>query len=186
MIDDEAWSNVKRVYRDFNGDAMARDFEDASGKNKYVDNSNRNDIVNIKVAYDDENVYFLVETAEDITAYNGTDKNWMNLFISTNDGEPNFATFNYLVNAAPKADGATSVEKCLGGYNWQNAGDARYVLSGNKMQITIPRAALGLSGKTVSFSFKVADNVTKYDEIADYYVSGDSAPIGRLAYSYCK
>lgn len=184
MIDDEAWSSVKRVYRDFNGDAMARDFKDASGKNKYVDNSNRNDIVNIKVAYDDENVYFLVETADDITAYNGTDRNWMNLFISTNNSDPNFAMFNYLVNAAPNADGTTSVEKCLGGYNWQNAGNAQYVLNGNRMQITIPRAALGLNGKEVSFSFKVADNVTKYDDIADYYVSGDSAPIGRLAYSY--
>ena len=184
MIDDEAWSSVKRVYRDFNGDAMARDFKDASGKNKYVDNSNRNDIVNIKVAYDNENVYFLVETADDITAYNGTDRNWMNLFISTNNSDPNFAMFNYLVNAAPNADGTTSVGKCLGGYNWQNAGNAQYVLTGNKMQITIPRAALGLNGKEVSFSFKVADNVTKYDDIADYYVSGDSAPIGRLAYSY--
>ena len=88
------------------------------------------------------------------------------------------------MNAAPNADGTTSVEKCLGGYNWQNAGNAQYVLKGNRMQITIPRAALGLNGKEVSFSFKVADNVTKFDDIADYYVSGDSAPIGRLAYSY--
>ena len=31
---------------------------------------------------------------------------------------------------------------------------------------------------------KVADNVTHGDDIMDYYVSGDSAPIGRLSYEY--
>ena len=185
-IDEQVWQSVKRVYRDFEGDAMARNFKDATGKGKYVDNSNRNDIVNTKVAYDDDNVYFLIETSQDVTAYNGTDRNWMNLFISTDENQPAFATFNYLINAKPQENGNTSVEKSLGGYKWQDSGNATYVLKGNKLQITVPRTLLGLNDKTVSFSFKVADNVTKYDDVMDYYVSGDSAPIGRLAYSYGK
>ena len=185
-IDEQAWQSVNRVYRDFEGDAMTRNFKDATGKGKYVDNSNRNDIVNTKVAYDDDNVYFLIETSQDVTAYNGTDRNWMNLFISTDEKQPAFATFNYLINAKPQENGNTSVEKSLGGYKWQDSGNATYVLKGNKLQITVPRTLLGLKNKTVSFSFKVADNVTKYDDIMDYYVSGDSAPIGRLAYSYGK
>lgn len=52
------------------------------------------------------------------------------------------------------------------------------------MQIAIPLSALGLNINNCSFEFKVADHITKYDEIMDYYVTGDSAPIGRLNYSY--
>ena len=32
--------------------------------------------------------------------------------------------------------------------------------------------------------FKVADHVTHPDDIMDYYVSGDVAPLGRLGYGY--
>ena len=183
-IDLTAWSKVTRTYRDFNGDAVKRDFKDATGKGRYTDDSNRNDIVNVKVAYDDENVYFLIETATDITEYNGTDRNWMNVFVSTGKSDKAFYGFDYLINATPDGDGVTSVEKSTGGYNWQTVGGARYVVEGNKMQITVSRALLGLNGKKVSFNFKVADNVTEYDDIMDYYVTGDSAPIGRLAYAY--
>lgn len=183
-IDLTAWNKVTRTYRDFNGDALKRDFKDATGKGKYTDDSNRNDIVNVKVAYDDENVYFLIETSTDITEYNGTDRNWMNVFVSTGKSDKAFYGFDYLINATPDGNGVTSVEKSTGDYNWQTVGGARYVIEGNKMQITVSRALLGLNGKKVSFNFKVADNVTEYDDIMDYYVTGDSAPMGRLAYAY--
>ena len=38
----------------------------------------------------------------------------------------------------------------------------------------------------LAIEFKVSDNVTNYDDIMDYYVTGDSAPIGRLSFSYGK
>jgi hypothetical protein len=41
-----------------------------------------------------------------------------------------------------------------------------------------------LDNENCSFEFKIADNVTRYGDIMDYYVNGDSAPIGRLSYSY--
>lgn len=43
---------------------------------------------------------------------------------------------------------------------------------------------LGFPRKILAFEFKVADNVTQYTDIMDYYISGDSAPIGRLNYAY--
>ena len=83
-------------------DAMARDGENAANEaHSYVDNSNRNDITAIKVIHDAQNVYFYAETAEKITEYNGTDANWMNLFISAGDTENSFAGFNYVVNRKP-------------------------------------------------------------------------------------
>ena len=66
-------------------------------------------------------------------------------------------------------------------------------IEGNKMMLTIPLAALGMQGNSVRFEFKVADNVSKPSyfteedaehSIMHYYITGDSAPIGRLNYSY--
>ena len=50
--------------------------------------------------------------------------------------------------------------------------------------ISVPLSALGLTEENCYVQFKVSDNVTKYDDIMDYYVSGDCAPIGRLSYTY--
>ena len=52
------------------------------------------------------------------------------------------------------------------------------------MVVAVPLSALGLTAESCHIEFKVSDNVTKCDDIMDYYVSGDSAPIGRLSYSY--
>ena len=187
LTDFSVWSNVFVEYADFAGDAMARDGENAANEaHSYVDNSNRNDITAIKVIHDAQNVYFYAETAEKITEYNGTDANWMNLFISAGDTENSFAGFNYVVNRKPGADGVTSVEKSAGGYSWTETGKAEYFVSGNKIVYKIPLSLLGLSSDRVELSFKITDNVQKPDDIMDYYVTGDSAPIGRFGYAYGK
>jgi len=107
----------------------------------------------------------------------------MNIFISTS-GNPSFEGYNYVINRKPDGKGITSVEKSTGGYNWENIGNAEYVVNDAVLQISIPLHILGLDSNNYSFEFKVVDNVTNYDDIMDYYVSGDSAPIGRLNYSY--
>jgi hypothetical protein len=176
------WEQVE-AYRDFAGDAMPRNFPAAAGSLVYVDNSNRNDITEIKVAHDANNVYFMVKTLEDITQYNGTDVNWMNILINTGEGA-SFEGYRYIINRKPQGNGVTLIEKSTGGYNWSDNGNATYSINGNMMQVTIPLLTLGLSPGNCRFQFKVADHVTKYDDIMDYYVSGDSAPIGRLNFSY--
>ena len=181
---EEAWQKVTATYRDYAGDAMPRNFVAAAGPHKYVDNSNRNDITEIKVTHDRKNVYFRVKTLDHITPYNGEDVNWMNILIKT-DERTSFEGYRYIINRKPNlAKGVTSVEKSTGGYNWQNNGYAQINVSANIMQVAIPLSALGLSAKSCRFDFKVADNVTKYDDIMDYYVTGDSAPIGRLNFRY--
>ena len=181
----EAWKDVKSEYKDPVGDARARDYRDAFSTTTYVDNSNRNDISSVRIAHDTANLYVRVETAEAVTAYNGTDKNWMNLLIQTeNGGENSFAGFQYIVNRSPDGSGKTSVEKSRGGFSWESAGSAQYAVSGNVVLYSIPLASLGLTAQNCYIRIKACDNVTKPDDIMDYYVSGDSAPIGRFAYSY--
>lgn len=187
LSDFSAWRNVFVEYADFAGDAMKRDAENAANvAHSYIDESNRNDIKLMKVAHDNDKLYVYVETVDDITEYNGTDKNWMNLFLSVGNTEKSFAGFNYIVNRTPKGK-TTSIERSTGGFNWETVGNAEFAVGGNKMVFAIPLSVLGITdADDVSLSFKVTDNVQKQDDILDYYVTGDSAPIGRFGYAYGK
>ena len=180
---EENWKNVQSSYIDFSGDAIPRDYKNATGTDRYVDKSNRNDITKIKVTHDRKNIYVMIKTKDKITTHNNQDINWMNIFIRTK-GIYSFEGYQYVINRIPDGKGNTSVEKSTGGYNWKNNGNAEYHINDNIMQIAIPLYTIGLSNNNYSFEFKVADHVTNYDDIMDYYVTGDSAPIGRLNYSY--
>lgn len=187
-INDETmsgFSNLATTYKDFEGDAIERNHIDAFGVNTYSGTNKRNDISKVYVTHDERNLYVRVDAVEDITNYNGTDKNWMNVMIKVdNDLKNSFAGFKYIVNRSPKQDGATSVEKSKGGYNWESTGSASYKIYGNSIVYSIPLSTLNLTVDNCRIEIKVADNIKSYDDIMDYYVSGDSAPIGRLAYSY--
>lgn len=192
LSDLSAWRNVFVEYADFAGDAMARDGENAAGvEHSYVDDTNRNDIVTIKVIHDDDYVYFYVETLSDITRHEDEDTGWMNLLISAGDTSQSFAGFNYIINRNP-GEGTTSVERYAGeGYRWTNVGEAEYYYSGNAIVYKIPLSAIGLDSDNVQLSFKVTDNVQSSEpgkeiDILDYYITGDSAPIGRFGYAYGK
>ena len=188
------FAGVASKYYDFRGDAIERDFygfdirpgskEQGLLGSWYTDRSARNDIVSVAVTHDDENVYFGIETVEAITAYE-SGENWMNVLLSTKKANAgnSWEGYDYILNRAP-GNGKTSVEKSAGGWNWEKVGEAAITVDGNKMTISVPLSMLGLSASEFSFGFKVADNVTNYKDIMDYYVSGDSAPIGRLRYSY--
>ena len=190
------FENVTAVYLDMKGDAVDRDYFSFDVKETgpyYTDNSARNDIVETRVVHDSENLYFLITTAEDITKYTGGD-NWMNILIKTNASTENnsFAGYDYVINRTPDV-GVTSIDRSTGGWSFTSAGKAKYAVEGNKMWVTVPLASLGLQQDNVLIEFKVADNVCKpswfTDDDADhdilhYYITGDSAPIGRYNYTY--
>lgn len=192
----EDFEDVPAVYVDFEGDALARDYWSFDVKPTgpyYTDATDRNDILETRVVHDGTNLYFLVTTKEDVTAYESGD-NWMNILIKTEASteDNSFAGYNFAVNRAPD-DNTTSVEKSTGGWNWESAGAAELLVEGNRMMITVPLSTLGLSADNVKFSFKVSDNVQKPSwfaaedaehDILHYYATGDSAPLGRYSYSY--
>ena len=108
----------------------------------------------------------------------------MNVLVKTaaSTAENSFEGYNFLINRAPE-NGKASVEISAGGWNWSRVGFADMTVEGNRMMLTVPLSMLGLKDG-VKFEFKVADHVTNYKDIMDYYVTGDSAPIGRLNYAY--
>lgn len=177
------WENVSCGYRDMVGDAVARNAMDAANKSTYTDNSNRNDIAEIRIAEDEENYYFLITCAEEITNHEEQDTSWMNLLLGiAGSADPSFGEYQYAVNRNP-GNGLTSVERSKGGYVWEEVGTAKYSVNGKYLQIAVPKVLIGCkAGDTIVF--KVTDHITSPSNIMDYYVSGDSAPIGRLSYTY--
>ena len=178
--EDPAWARAI-TYADFVGDALPRRHFDAAGTMLYRDNSNRNDIASVSMIHDNKNLYVRISCAEEITAYEENDESWMNLLLSAG-GDQSFEGFDFVVNRRP-ADGKTSVERSEGGYKWTEVGTADLRVEGKDLFLSIPWSLLGVEPGT-AVGFKVTDHITHPDDIMDYYISGDSAPIGRLTFRY--
>ena len=167
----------------------------------YCDYSGRNDIIGAQMARDDENVYILVECAENISPY--TDPLWMNVYLDVDGREGGWESFNYVVNKTSPINGTTAIlERFTGnGYESEKVAEVAYSVEGRYLQIAIPKSALGIEGDEFTLNFSVTDNVHDEDDqaekgnvnylytrfsgdILDFYTSGDVAPGGRFKYSY--
>ena len=173
-----------KVFRDFEGDALVRDFKNFDGSGRYIDSSARNDIVEITVSESAAAVTFEVRTASDVVPYAQGDLNWMNILVRTDDSSDKAFEYDYVINRYPTVNGVTTVERICADGRKVLSGKATYSVSGDILRVTVPFEALGLEAGDVHFGFKVADNVADPDDIMEYYVSGDSAPIGRLSFDY--
>ena len=178
------WNDIKAYYKDFDGDTEKRKAT-GWGKEKYVDESGRNDLVEFKVSEDSENLYFFVKTAEDITAAEGN--NWMNLFIGI-DGAPAASSWNgygFVLNyKAPDKDGSMYLGALASGkeYAVTPLSEVPCRIHKNMMMVSIPKSALGIEG-AASILFKWSDNCSEGDP-AGFYTTGDAAPIGRAGYYF--
>lgn len=184
--DASSWDKVRHSYVDFVGDATNRDFKKAPlyTEERYVDESARNDIASTKVSHDANNLYFKIDCNESITLPSGSDTKWMNLFLNSfQDGNEKFGNnFDFRLNES-RDNEKLSVSKYQNG-TWVKIGEAEYRLEGKTLQISLPLSLVGKSAESCHISFKVTDNVSEEDDIMNYYVTGDSAPIGRLSYEY--
>ncbi len=189
------WDNVTAVYESYSGDTEERNAKgyvnNETGKNfVYTNTTGRNDIVQAKAAFDDDNIYFMAETADELTPY--TDPAWMRLLIEieSTGGEAvdaqNWESFQYIVGRENSTDGVTlGIERSTGGWNWEKAGEAQFGTKGNRISVAIPRAALGLSDASdFVINFKWSDNMQVDGDILDFYVNGDVAPEGRYKYQF--
>lgn len=187
------WDNksVTAKYEDYKMDIEDR-HQNGFGKIRYVNETGRNDIVNMKVAHDKDYIYFYVDTLENLTA--STDENWMTLFIDSGiDGNKNWYGYDYAVNVvAPDGNTATLSKATGGNWGWEAAQEVQIKVEGNKMMLAIPRESIGIpdnNGQTlIDIQFKWADNYQKDEEgnydIWSFYIDGDAAPYGRLNYIY--
>ena len=176
------WNSVGPEFRDTIGDTMHRD-HDGMGSNYYTNTTGRNDFVTSKVTNDNDSVYFLAETEENITAH--TDQNWMMLFIDSDlDSGTGWNGYDYVVNLDVVDSDTTTLKNTTDGVNWNTVGTLDYNVTGNQMEIAVPRSLIGQDGESVSFNFHWSDNMQVLNDIAEFFVNGDSAPNRRFDYHF--
>ncbi|MDR1369934.1 MAG: hypothetical protein LBJ72_07385 [Dysgonamonadaceae bacterium] len=181
------WESVKSVFTDDKGDVVNRNHYGYGRVGTLTNSTGRNDIVETRVAAGDQNIYFYVKTASDISPY--TDSRWMRLFLDVkrndSDGDSSWEGFGYVVNNTVNSSNSTVLERSTGGWNWEKVRDVSYSAAGNEMELTIPLSALGISGSSgYSIDFKWIDNAVESGDIKECMRDGDSAPNGRFRFRY--
>lgn len=178
------WADVTPEYRDHVGDTAHRDHAGWGSEGRYVNTTGRNDIVATRVARDAQNIYFYVRTQDPITSC--TDRNWMMLFINASGGTGHgWEGYDYVLNHRVPNATTTTLERSTGGWSWVTVADVPMRISGNELMMAVPRKALAMDGtEPLRFDFKWSDNMQADGDIMDFYVHGDSAPLGRFAYRY--
>ena len=179
----DGWEDVAPYYRHYKGNTIHRNHKGYGG-NIYVNQTGRNDIVGAKVARDDENLYFYVETAEELTP--STDRNWMMLFIDTDrDKATGWNGYDIIVNRVSPEGKKVIVEKNVGNrWEWETVAECKFAVNVDKLEFAIPREILGIEGEDVDIEFKWNDNMQDNGNIMDFYVNGDTAPGGRFNFVY--
>ena len=177
------WDDVNAVYHRVGKDDGSRKAYDAARVDSYEQKAARNNLTEIRVTVDAENLYFYIKSESDIVT--ADEANWMNLFIGTGSVPTvkGWESYEFVINRSRTGNTAT-IEKLHADFTGEALeAVATYSVQGNVMQISVPRAALGLE-QVGDFYFKVADGVVDTDEIMDYYTTGRSMPMGRLSYLY--
>ena len=186
----DQWADVGLSFNHYTGSTQKRNAGGYGGI-AYKHDTMRNDIVTSKVAYDQDYIYFMVESKDNLTASSGNA--WMRLLIDTDPtgASKNWEGFEYIINRRSPAGSDVTIERSMGGWNFEKVGTAKFSVKGKRLQIAVPRNILGLTDSTsLSFNFKWADNTvdpaTSKDsgDILDYYLYGDVAPGGRFMFAF--
>ena len=179
----DGWDDVAPYFASYKGNTMHRDHRGRYDQ-YYTNNTGRNDIVGAKVARDADNLYFYVETADELTP--STDRNWMMLFIDADrDKATGWNGYDLIVNRTSPHGKKAVIEKNVDGrWEWEVVGESKFAVNGNKLELAIAKQLMNLTGDDVDIEFKWNDNMQENGNIMDFYVNGDTAPGGRFNYVY--
>ena len=177
-----AWDDVEYAQTNLDQSFIARDSYGGSQTVRYTQSAPVDKITGLKVAHDDENIYFYIKCKEKLSSPKDR-SNWLNIFIGT--GEPglkNWESYEYIIGRSVD-DRTVSVQSLKGDFSAQDIGEAEIVCKANIIQIAVPRSFLKLDAGS-QFYFKVAMGVSEPSQIMDTYKTGSVMPMGRLSYMY--
>ncbi|MDO5554871.1 MAG: hypothetical protein Q4G68_14030 [Planctomycetia bacterium] len=188
--DFSAWDEVEPCFTDHTGETIPRDFPGVGGTH-YVNRTGRNDLLHMKATCDEKNLYFLLETKEELTP---DSLDGLCLLINT-DGNYHSGWIggDWLLGRHYQGN-SVSLEKYKPGgkrnsWNWQSGTTVSYCCKGNKLHIAIPMKDLALRDSAAplrTISFKWLDNIPETMTLEDLYTRGDVAPESRFFYSFKK
>ncbi|RKX40290.1 MAG: hypothetical protein DRP64_12850, partial [Verrucomicrobia bacterium] len=180
------WDLVTPEFRDTLGDTFHRNHDGWGTAGPYINNTGRNDFLDMKVARDATYIYFYAKTRDNLTSY--TDSNWMMLFINSDqEHATGWEGYDVLVNRYPGSSSQTTLEETSSGWSWTTTSTAiSYIASGNEIEIRVPRSLIGQGSgdDPVALDFHWADNIQANDDIIQFGINGDSAPNRRFDYRY--
>jgi hypothetical protein len=177
----DEWTPVQPSFQTDPGTPVWRDYRGCGKAGPYVNHTGRNDIIEAKVSYNGDNVYFYVRTNNFTTNY--TDPNWMLLFLNV---DANYTTgwlgYDFVINRAVQSSQETSLERNNqdNAYVWTKVADVSYVMRGKELELMIPRRLLDISSSSVVIDFKWADNIQQDGRWSDFTLNGDAAPPDRF------
>jgi len=89
------------------------------------------------------------------------DRNWMLLFIDCDgDGSNHWPGYDFVANRGLVNGQSTTLQAYAGGgYKWGPAVTIPYRISGNELELAIPRQVLGVSSLLATIDFKWAANL---------------------------
>ncbi|MDP4289866.1 MAG: hypothetical protein Q8908_02195 [Bacteroidota bacterium] len=177
------WKRISNEFRDTKGDVIHRDHNGYGGLH-YTNDSGRNDIITGKVAVDNRDLFFYVETVDKLTPHTGN--NWMLLLIDADKNpETGWYGYDFLINKNVKSDNTTTLmryDKARPNNPWGEVAELTYRYVGNRMEIAVPRKLLGLTGNRFTFDFKWSDNAADLKDPISLCINGDTAPSRRFNY----
>ena len=176
------WKQVQPVYFDFEGDTLHRNARGSNKNTTYINTTGRNDIVESRVSFDKEFVYFYARTARPLTPHTG--KNWMLLYLNVDTlKSTGWEGYDFLVNSEPADRTHTSLRKFDNG-QWTGNQTVSYAYSGNEIELAVPVSCFRVTNNRLVFSFHWADNSQKLLDIREFFLNGDSAPDRRFDYLF--
>lgn len=177
------WTGITTEFRDTKGDIAHRDYMGYGGLH-YINTSGRNDIITSKAAVDKKYVYFYVETDAPLTSHTGD--NWMLLLVDAdNNHETGWYGYDFIINRHVTNNKKTTLmryDPSLPDNPWRKVAEIDYRYTGNRIELAIPRKALGLNAKSFTFDFKWSDHPAGLTDPILLCTDGDTAPNRRFNY----
>lgn len=181
------WNLVLPELTDHLGETIPRDFKGLGGTH-YTNETGRNDLELMKIARDDNNIYFYLRTKEALTT---KIPEKLCLLLNTDGNlKTGWIGGDYLIGRN-YTQNEVSLEKFSGkktkdGWKWQTCGTIQWFASNNELHLAVPLDMIGFSTKTFDlnkFAFKWLDNVPEEMTLEKLYTNGDVAPESRLFFS---
>ena len=133
------WQDVQPEYRGHPGHSIPR-HADGYVPYHYDNETCVNELSCAKLARDQENIWFYVETAAPLTA--NDHQRWMRLFICTEQDLPHWEGMQFAVGIGGYGE-KTRLYRSKGGWDWEPVCECDYAAGENWLAVQVPRAALG-------------------------------------------